>query len=89
MLQLFTMDVDVNNNTETDMETINVLLNGKFVKMQVIGSNDMASMPNSKADMIESGWEPVCYYAKRANGGRHHLVYKSARTGNYRSIVAV
>jgi hypothetical protein len=71
------------------METINVLLNGKFVKMELIGINDMATLPNAKADMIESGWEPICYYAKRPNGGRHHLVYKSARTGNYRSIVAV
>ena len=71
------------------METINVLLNGKFVKMDLIGTDDMALLPHSKADMINSGWEPVCYYAKRPNGGRHHLVYKSARTGNYNSIVAV
>ena len=66
---------------------INVLVAGKIVKMEVYDAQQMG--PASTADMIQSGWEPVAYFAKRVSGRKHHMVYKSAKSGVYKSIVAV
>ena len=66
---------------------INVLVAGKIVKMEVYDSQQIG--PASTAEMIQNGWEPVAYFAKRLSGRKHHMVYKSAKSGVYKSIVSV
>lgn len=69
------------------MTTIEVILAGKKTPMLLEDSKDVA--PNMAAIMAGDGWVPMVFFAKRPKGRKSHLVYKSAKSGHYVSILSL
>lgn len=69
------------------MNKINVVVNGVTVEMLL--EETMQAAPHSAAIMSSDGWVPMHFIAKRPKGRKMHLVYQSANTGKYFSIVSL
>lgn len=71
------------------METINVNVGRKTVPMNIVSVQDMAGLNNLAAELTANGWQVWVGFAKRPNGGKHHMIYRSARTGNFVSVQTI
>lgn len=71
------------------METITVQVGRKAVQMQLVSVENIDNYANLKAEMHGNGWQPWVGFAKRPNGGVHHMVYRSAKTNNYVSVQTI
>jgi hypothetical protein len=68
------------------METITADVNGKMIQMVIISKHECSEA--SANILVGNGFEPVMYTAKRPNGKKQHVLYRSARWGSYVSIVS-
>ena len=69
------------------METINVWVNGKQIKMVLV--EEIPVGPHSVKFLQENGWQVWQGMAKRPNGKKLHLVQRGARYGQYESLVSL